>query len=210
VTDREIAEAIRRGREARRARPDDPGPVDELSEAHGHLHRMLKTRFLGFLSFGTSKETGEDLLQELCIGMVIAIDEQRIEDLDALGAYARGMARNLRSRAIEKQSERMRKVIPIGPYLASGVDHEKDQIEREQAAELAGIFQGLLADLDPQDRSLVERFYFRGQDAAQIQSDLGIGPGQFRGKMERLRKQLKADYERIKRLSPPDEPLSAA
>lgn len=209
MTEREIAEAIKRGRTARRARPDDPAAADELYDAHQHLHRLLKTKFLAYLSFGTSKENGEDLLQELCLALVLAIDEDRIEDLDALTAYARGAARNLRSRAIEQQAARMRNVIPIGPYLKANDDHERDAIARDEAAELAGIFHGLLADLDPLDRSLVERFYFRGQAAERIQADLGLGPGQFRGRMERLRKQLKADYERVKRYSPPDEPTAA-
>jgi len=196
VTEREIAEEIRaRG-------PSGSGP----NSAYAELYRLLRAKFLNYLSFRTSEDTGEDLLQELYTRLRVALEQDRIEDLDALSAYARGMARNIRSRAMQKQAERMRKVkiIPIGPHLKARDDVEKEAIGREEAAELAGVFQALLAELDPIDRSLVERFYFRGHPAETIQADLGLGPGQFRGRMERLRARLKSDYERIQRLSPPD------
>ena len=203
MTEREIVEAVRQ---------ETPGSVRLLEPGEDpgcvHLYRLLRAKFLVYLCFGTSPENGEDLLQELYLVIGAAIREDRIEDPDALTAYARGAARNLRSRAIEKQAERMRNVIPIGPYLTSNDDHERAAIARDEAAELAGIFQGLLADLEPLDRSLVERFYFRGQPAEKIQAELGLGPGQFRGRMERLRKQLKQDYQRVKRYSP-DEPTAA-
>jgi RNA polymerase sigma factor (sigma-70 family) len=224
VTQRQIADAIKIGRAQRRLLPDEPSSCEALARAHQALYTLLKQRFASFLAFGTNDGSADDLLQELCIKMVAAIDEDRIEDLDALVPYARGMARKIKSRAIYQQFGRMRKVVSIEAYqhrganrdrevssveLRSHGDPERGAIEREEAAELAGVFQAILAELDPLDRSLIERFYFRGQDAECIQAELGLGPGQFRMKMHRLRARLKSDYERIQRLTPNDGPKAA-
>lgn len=196
MTERQIAEQLRHG------------PADDHS-ASRELYRLLRGKFLAFLSLGTSIENGEDLLHELFMLVTTAIAQDRVEDLDALSAYSRGVARKLRTRALQKQSERMRRVIPIGPYLKVADDQEREAITREEASELAGVFQAMLDDLDPLDRSLIERFYFRGQSAETVQADLGLGPGQFRMKMHRLRARLKSDYERIQRLAPNDGPQAA-
>jgi RNA polymerase sigma factor (sigma-70 family) len=193
VTERDIAEEIRRAPASNQAASDS-------------LYRLLRSKFLPFLSQGTSPENGEDLLHELYMLVRASIVADRIEDLDALSAYARGVARKLRTRAIQKQALRMRKVIPIDQVDAYRKrprhDPEDEAITREEASELAGVFQAMLAGLDPLDRSLIERFYFRGQGAERIQADLGLGPGQFRLRMQRLRQRLKDDYERIQRLAP--------
>lgn len=224
MTERQIAEAIKLGRALRRSHPDNQAVCEHLAAAHQALHGLLRSRFARFLAFGTTDGSGDDLLQQLCINMEAAIDAGRIEDLDALVPYARGMARNLKARAIHKQNVRMRKVVSIEAYshrgrdrdgerqiveLRSGGNPELASIEREEAAHLAGVFQAILSDLDPLDRALVERFYFRGQDAETIQADLGLGPGQFRMKMHRLRARLRSDYERIQRLAPDDGPQAA-
>jgi RNA polymerase sigma factor (sigma-70 family) len=194
VTEREIAEAIQG--------PQCPRRSDALSELYGRL-----LRFLPFLAVGTSMAAAEDLLHELYKLLISALENSRIEDPDALLAYAWGMARKLRSRALEKQAERMRKVISIEPYLAAGApdrsaDPERELIDREEAAQLAAIFELLLAEMDPLDRRLVERFYLCGHNLAGIAADLGIAQDALNSRMYRLRKQLKRGYERIQRLSP--------
>jgi RNA polymerase sigma factor (sigma-70 family) len=213
VTERDIAQAIQAG-----SRLGFEGSMVPLVlDARAELYRLLREKFQKQLAFGTSKESGEDLLQELYMRVTRAIENDQIEDPDALVAYARGMAANLRTRAIQKQTARMRKVVRIDSYRkrdsdtlrSLGNDPEQDAIAREEASELAGIFHALLADLDPIDRTMVDRFYFRGHDPVTIQADLGLGPGQFRGRMYAIRQKLKSDYERVKRLSPPKSPSNS-
>src|SRR6202044_1814644 len=93
------------------------------------------------------------------------------------------------------------------PYLKASQlrapdDTEGEAATREEAAELAGIFQALMRDLDPIDRAILDRFYFRGQSRETIQSDLGMSRGAFRMRAARLRGQLRIAYRRIERLAP--------
>jgi hypothetical protein len=160
VTEREIATSIRvhtPHSELMLHRIEDP--------AYAALFTLLRSKFLGMLSVGTSLGSGEDLLQELYTIMLAALEDDRIDDLDALSAFARGAARHLRSAAIEKQTERLRRAVDIRPAFKS---YEREIIEREEAAELAGVLTAMIAGLEPLDRELVDRFYFRGHTGAMI------------------------------------------
>jgi RNA polymerase sigma factor (sigma-70 family) len=210
VTEREIAEAIRQGRQVAAAR--DTGP---LVQAYAQLHRLLRANFLRYLVYRVGQDAGEDLLQELTLLVIQAIEEDRIEDSNALLSFARGVARNLRSRAAETQSRLMGKVIPLPKRdktaaSGDGSSPEAELIDREQAAQMAGIFQSLLGELDPEHREIVLRFYFRGQPAAQIQRELKLTAMQLKARMQLARTKLQRGYRRLKLLSPPDELLPIA
>jgi RNA polymerase sigma factor (sigma-70 family) len=206
VTERQIAEAIRSGRKVAAQR--DIGP---LMQAYVQLTRLLKSKFSTYFKAAAGSEAGEDLLQELFLLVIMALEEDRIEDPDALVSYARGMARNLRAKAIERQATRMRREIEPGENLkAPGVSPEAEAISRHEAAELAGIFQSLLGELDDIDREIVLRFYFRAQDAETIQGELGITREVFRVRKSRAVQRLQSMYKRTERLSPENEPPPAA
>jgi len=197
VTEREIAESIRThapGSAVMIDRSEDP--------AYAELFRLLRSHFLAFLSFGTSPGSGEDLLQELYTLMLDAIERDRVDQPDALVSYARGVARNLRAGAIEKQTERLRRVVDIRPAFKSC---ERELIDRDDAAEMSGIIHAVIAGLSAQDRELIDRFFFRGQRHAAIREAMHLSPGQLHSRMDRVRQRLKRGYERTMRLSPGDD-----
>ncbi len=204
MTERQIAEAIKRGRAA--AEPKrDTGP---LVHAYAQLHRLLRRKFDKYLAFGTGRETGEDLLQELHLLLIQAIEEDRLDDPDALLSFARGIARHIRSRAIERQAQRLKLLLPEDEREKNArdpnVDTEKELIDREQAAELAGIFMGLLGELDPVDREVVLRYSFRGQTPKQVQAAMNLSATAFKMRKMRALARLRSLYNRTERLSPPD------
>lgn len=206
---RHIAEAIR-------FCPLERSERQLRAEACRELYQLLRQRLLRYLGRGTTHQACEDMLHEIYDLMIDAIEGDRIADLDAVDAYAFGIARNVRARALEKQARRMSNVISIDSFRRRDQprdprpDAEHDLIEREAAASLAGIFHQLLSELGPMDRRLVERFYISGHEPAAIAAAYGFTPSAFEQRMYRIRRKLKAAYETLNRLSPEDPPYKDA
>jgi RNA polymerase sigma-70 factor (ECF subfamily) len=97
------------------------------------------------------------------------------------------LTRVARTAFIDRQRKRKRDGIPVDPQFLE-LEHDSISV----ANDLEGLLQDALAELEGEERMIVERFYFEGRSHRDIASDLGVTSRAVESRLARIRDKLRS------------------
>jgi RNA polymerase sigma factor (sigma-70 family) len=115
------------------------------------------------------QQTLTDLIKQIRMGTPFAPDK--------FPAYVHSMIRNNIATFLQERCRSRRRECGTDRVEADATLNPEEQAIR---AEQVKIMKRILAQMPPQHRDVLIRFYFHGQSAESIQQDLGLGPVEFR------------------------------
>jgi RNA polymerase sigma factor (sigma-70 family) len=129
--------------------------------------------FLGFLAKRLGNQTdAEDVLQEFCIRVFARKDQLR--EVDRMEAWLYSVLRSTLNDHYRKSGRRKR----LGDAYAIEMQTAEDAGDAiETMAVICGCVKGLLSQLRPADRELIQRIDFNEEDRASVAADLEVKPG---------------------------------
>ena len=120
----------------------------------------------------------QDLCQETLIIILTRLRTNPLSDPHKLPAFAAQVARNLV--LAERRKERRRKTDSDNEMVAQVADAEQDQERDAQRDSAAAAIQTVLTEMKSvRDRTLLVRYYLRGQDKKEICKELGLSEPAF-------------------------------
>ena len=147
----------------------------------------LKLRFKVSYEVGFACPDVEDIVQETIARLLVASQNEKIRNQEALGAFLNGICRNviLEYRRRSQRDEPMPEVVPEPPgrHLP-----EADLFELRQAIALG------LAQLPERDRRILRAFYLEEKTKEEILKQTGLSDQNFRVVLFRAKEKFRAIY----------------
>ena len=140
---------------------------------------------------GSRRLDEEDFTQEVLMTAITAIRRGQLRDVDRLGAFVAGIARNVINNRL--RTARRAKLEPLDEHEDAAVADFRHEVGlREQAAMVRRALDELSAD----DRRLLELTLIEGLTASQIAKQLGVTEEAIRARKSRALKRLKGRLDR--------------
>ncbi|MEM1177425.1 MAG: sigma-70 family RNA polymerase sigma factor [Acidobacteriota bacterium] len=164
----------------------DAGAEAELIERASPALRFLTRRF------ARHRADAEDLYQETLVLALEKIRRREVREPEHLGAFLRGLAKNLSTQKYRRRSFQAEK---------PGGDDLPDAADERQPGALGGLLREerlrltrqLLDELQvPRDREVLFRYYIDEQDSASICEALGLSPDHLYRVLHRARERYRS------------------
>ena len=151
---------------------------DGNRSAEGELCEILYPGVRVLAQRRTNAQDGEDIAQQALLVVLEAARAGRIESADGVSAFARSVVYNLSCNKV-KQLNRAR-LDGNGDDLAVFPSSHSTPEQSAAEAQSLSIALRVLAELNPQQREVLRRFYLEEQTPEQICEDMGLTASQFR------------------------------
>ncbi len=147
----------------------------------------LKLRFKVSYEVGFACPDVEDIVQETIARLLVASQNEKIRNSEAVGAFLNGICRNviLEYRRRSHRDEPMPEVVPEPPGRSLP---EADLFELRQAIALG------LAQLPERDRRILRAFYLEEKTKEEILEQTGLSDQNFRVILFRAKEKFRAIY----------------
>jgi RNA polymerase sigma-70 factor (ECF subfamily) len=171
---------------ARRIAAGDRAAEDELVDRFGNALFFVLRRWT------RDRTTAEDLYQETFRLGLEKIRQQDVRRPERLGAFLRGLARNLSIQHYRPRT--MREEHLESAYLLQ--DREPGQLSRLMRQEKEALVHEVLEELpSDRDRQALFRFYIAEEEKESICADLRLSGSQFNLVLHRARQRYRALFE---------------
>ena len=132
----------------------------------------------------------EDLAQEVLLTAITAVRKGQLRELDKLGAFVAGVARNVINNRLRTSREAAFE--PLDSHEDAAVADLRHEVAlRERAATVRQA----LDELSPEDRRLLELTVIEGFTSSQMAKQLGVTEAAIRTRKSRALKRLKGRLE---------------
>lgn len=178
--------------------------MDKRSESiAAGLHQNYWKRLVLFASRRVRDlAAAEDVAQETLRRVVVALDERRIENLDALPGFVFQTARNICMHHARSARREKGALLRFSREPRSGGNDPLHQIESAQRVE---ALRRAIELLDPDEQELLRILYVEGLSNQDAAKRLSLDPGTLRVRKHRLLKRLNEQVRTV--TNPPERVL---
>lgn len=145
--------------------------------AKGQLFDLLRNGIACLVSRQLGTQDSEDIVHDVYLIVLRAIEESRLRDPERLLAYTRVVTRRRIANGIRENVKRRARDSGVDPEDLPASGSQEDHAVRQEQVK---IMNSLLLELKPKEREVLVRFYLKGESEERICREMELTATQFR------------------------------